>query len=255
VTKTRPDTARTAGASGPAGRSASVSSIFFKYFFAPSTHTVYRDPELYDDGVLSRLSRRDHLARVVADVVIEHHSPVPTVSALDVGAGTGILTLELARRGLTVVGLDKFGEALEMLQTKAARDGLDSLLHSVQADMNDRLPFPPSSFDIVTSLRANRYITDLGHLLSEIARVLRPGGLFVFPVFWVDAVSWRRRSERGFRQETSVRAVAEAINATALRVVAKTPFSQVPAKDDQPRGVPFYYRPVFIIATKPPAPN
>ena len=73
--------------------------------------------------------------------------------------------------------------------------------------------------------------------------------------FWVDAVSWRRRSERGFRQETSVRAVAEAINATALRVVAKTPFSQVPAKDDQPRGVPFYYRPVFIIATKPPAPN
>src|SRR5687768_1395414 len=70
---------------------------------------TYRDPELYDKGAHSRLYRRDNLARGVADVALAHLSPEQSnTNILDIGAGTGILSLELAGRNYTVTALDLF---------------------------------------------------------------------------------------------------------------------------------------------------
>jgi demethylmenaquinone methyltransferase / 2-methoxy-6-polyprenyl-1,4-benzoquinol methylase len=92
---------------------------------------------------------------------------LPAGSAvLDVGAGTGDFTRELARQGLRGVAVDlSYG----ML---AAGRGLE---YRVQADVG-RLPFGDATFDGVASGYALRNFTDLDQSLREMARVTREGG-------------------------------------------------------------------------------
>jgi demethylmenaquinone methyltransferase / 2-methoxy-6-polyprenyl-1,4-benzoquinol methylase len=100
---------------------------------------------------------------------------------LDVATGTGDLALELARRvgpRGEVVGSD-FAEAmLDRARAKAARaeDGARPRFEWADAM---RLPYPADSFDAATVGFGARNFEDLARGLSEMARVVRPGGRVV----------------------------------------------------------------------------
>ena len=97
-------------------------------------------------------------------------------TALDVATGTGDLALALARvagPGGRVVGID-FAEAmLEVARRKAHQRGVT--VEFRHADALD-LPFPNASFDAVTIGFGLRNVSDIPRALTEMARVLRPGG-------------------------------------------------------------------------------
>jgi demethylmenaquinone methyltransferase / 2-methoxy-6-polyprenyl-1,4-benzoquinol methylase len=96
----------------------------------------------------------------------------PGERVLDVGAGTGISTEELARSGAFAVGADL---SVGMLQVgRRAR-------RSVPLVAGDalHLPFPDESFDAVTISFALRNVTDVAAGLRELARVTRRGGRLV----------------------------------------------------------------------------
>lgn len=96
--------------------------------------------------------------------------------ALDLGCGTGELTLELRRRGARlVVGVDF---TPEMLRSAAAKAGDDGGIAWLQADALS-LPFPDETFDCVTNAFLLRNLADLPAGLLEMTRVLRPGGRLV----------------------------------------------------------------------------
>ncbi|MCH8994596.1 MAG: bifunctional demethylmenaquinone methyltransferase/2-methoxy-6-polyprenyl-1,4-benzoquinol methylase UbiE [Chloroflexi bacterium] len=98
--------------------------------------------------------------------------------ALDLGAGTGDLTLELASRGAAqVVGADFSPEMLAVARTKAA-SGASANVTWTLADAL-RLPFPEETFDCVTNAFLLRNLANLREGLSEMARVLKPGGRLV----------------------------------------------------------------------------
>ena len=98
--------------------------------------------------------------------------------ALDLGAGTGDLTLELASRGAAqVVGADFSPEMLAVARTKAA-SGASANVTWTLADAL-RLPFPEETFDCVTNAFLLRNLANLREGLSEMARVLQPGGRLV----------------------------------------------------------------------------
>jgi len=98
--------------------------------------------------------------------------------ALDVGAGTGGLTLELHRQGAAhVVGADFSSEMLATASAKAAAAG-DTGLSWALADAL-ALPFRDDTFDCVTNSFLLRNLADLRAGLAEMARVLKPGGRFV----------------------------------------------------------------------------
>lgn len=98
--------------------------------------------------------------------------------ALDLGAGTGDLTLELASRGAAqVVGADFSPEMLAVARTKAA-SGASANVSWTLADAL-RLPFPEETFDCVTNAFLLRNLANLREGLSEMARVLKPGGRLV----------------------------------------------------------------------------
>jgi demethylmenaquinone methyltransferase / 2-methoxy-6-polyprenyl-1,4-benzoquinol methylase len=96
--------------------------------------------------------------------------------ALDVCCGTGDLALELRRRigpDGRVVGCDFSEPMLELARRKSGDEGLP--VEFGWADALD-LPYGDGSFDAVTIGFGARNLADLDRGLSEMARVLRPGG-------------------------------------------------------------------------------
>ena len=103
----------------------------------------------------------------------------PGSDALDVCCGTGDLALELRRRigpDGRVVGSDFSEPMLELARRKSGDEGLP--VEFGWADALD-LPYGDGSFDAVTVGFGARNLADLEKGLSEMGRVLRPGGRLV----------------------------------------------------------------------------
>ncbi len=103
-------------------------------------------------------------------------------SVLDVATGTGDLALELARRigpGGEVVGIDFSEQMLELARAKAERRA--GAGPSVRFEVANalELPFSEGTFDAATVAFGARNFADLDRGLSEMARVVRPGGRVV----------------------------------------------------------------------------
>jgi demethylmenaquinone methyltransferase/2-methoxy-6-polyprenyl-1,4-benzoquinol methylase len=91
---------------------------------------------------------------------------------LDVASGTGDLAIEAASRGAEVVGSDFSEGMLERARAKAPG------IRFEQADAL-ALPYPDDTFDAATVGFGARNFSDLERGLSEMARVVRPGGRVV----------------------------------------------------------------------------
>jgi SAM-dependent methyltransferase len=90
---------------------------------------------------------------------------------LDAGCGTGMNVAVLSRLGPSV-GVDRAPEALRGCRARA--------VPAAQADVLS-LPFPAGTFDLVTSFDVlyHRWVEDDAAAVSELVRVLRPGGLLL----------------------------------------------------------------------------
>ena len=96
-----------------------------------------------------------------------------SMDALDVGCGTGFLSLELAQRGHRVTGIDFAPAMLALARRKAMQAGAD--IHFEEADA-EALPLPPSSFDLVVTCHVLWTLPHPAAAIGEWIRVLRPGG-------------------------------------------------------------------------------
>ncbi len=140
----------------------------------------YSRPEIanaYDEQRFGGASGAWVSAREI-ELVLELLPPFRGV--LDLGCGTGRLSRALATSG-AVVGLDTSAAMLA-----AARRENPARL--VQGDAF-RLPFADASFDAVVALRLAFHFRELGPLLREARRVLRPGDVIVF-----DTYAWSPRA-------------------------------------------------------------
>jgi ubiquinone/menaquinone biosynthesis C-methylase UbiE len=95
---------------------------------------------------------------------------------LEVGCGTGNISLALARRGARVVGLDVSGPMLAAAQQRVREQGFSATWIRGGAGV---LPFPKHSFDGVISILALDFMADRPGVLQEMVRVLRPGGFLL----------------------------------------------------------------------------
>jgi SAM-dependent methyltransferase len=101
-------------------------------------------------------------------------------SVLEIGAGTGYFSLNMAAAGLVgeLTCTDISIGMLDVLQGNARRLGLSSV-NAVQADA-ESLPFPDESFDLVIGHAVLHHLPDLDRAFTEFRRVLRPAGRIVF---------------------------------------------------------------------------
>lgn len=105
-------------------------------------------------------------------VVGEILDPLPPGVALDAACGTGRMTALLAGRGHRTVGVDSSPDMLARARERVP-DGEFRL-----GDLG-RLPVADGAVDVVVCSLALAHVPDLGPVLAEFARVLRPGGHLV----------------------------------------------------------------------------
>lgn len=94
---------------------------------------------------------------------------------LDLGCGTGIISLKLRKKGAKVSGIDLSPEMLKIAKTYAKN--IDFKLGSAE-----RLPYDSENFDIVVSVLVFDYVKNLGKALNEVWRVLKLNGYFIVAV-------------------------------------------------------------------------
>jgi 2-polyprenyl-6-hydroxyphenyl methylase/3-demethylubiquinone-9 3-methyltransferase len=104
-------------------------------------------------------------------------STLEGLRVLDVGCGGGLLAEPLARVGCRVTGVDPSRGSLEVARAHAHASGLDiDYVHGVA----EALPADDDVFDAVVCCDVLEHVTDLGATIREVARVLRPGGLYLY---------------------------------------------------------------------------
>ncbi|PRX50895.1 methyltransferase family protein [Prauserella shujinwangii] len=96
---------------------------------------------------------------------------------LDAGCGAGALAAALRDRGAVVTGIDASAGMLELARRRL---GADADLRV--ADLARPLPFPDGAFDDVVASLVLHYLEDWGPVLTELRRVLAPGGRLLVSV-------------------------------------------------------------------------
>jgi SAM-dependent methyltransferase len=160
-------------------------SAVFGSVYADAYDTLYQD--------------KDYAAECdLIERVFREHGRGPVRSVLDLGCGTGNHAIPLARRGYEVVGVDRSEGMLARARVKAAEALAGQRVEFRQGDVRDValgrpfdaavmmfavLGYQPANADVRAALRTVR-----GHL--------RPGGLFVFDVWYGPAVLRERPSQR-----------------------------------------------------------
>lgn len=114
-----------------------------------------------------------HYHRVVLDAV-----PVKASNALDVGCGNGLLSFDLASRGLDVIGVDPDAPSIERAQADPDATNRTTF---ICADVFTH-PFEPASFDLVASSAMLHHV-DAERGLHRMRELVRPGGVLAIVGF------------------------------------------------------------------------
>lgn len=98
-------------------------------------------------------------------------------AALEVGCGGGVLTEEVARMGFVTTGIDPAEPSVRVAAGHARESGLDI---RYATGTGESLPFEDRSFGAVFCCDVLEHVRDLPKVVSEISRVLKPGGVFCY---------------------------------------------------------------------------
>jgi 2-polyprenyl-6-hydroxyphenyl methylase / 3-demethylubiquinone-9 3-methyltransferase len=96
---------------------------------------------------------------------------------LDVGCGGGLLSEQFAKLGCAVTGIDQSPPTLAAAREHARSGGLDICYVEGRAE---NLPFPAQQFDVVCCCDVLEHVDQVDDVMRDIARVLKPGGVFFF---------------------------------------------------------------------------
>jgi ubiquinone/menaquinone biosynthesis C-methylase UbiE len=109
--------------------------------------------------------------------VTEKFRDASHATVLDLGCGAGHLSFAVAPHVKSVIAYDLSSEMLEVVHHEAERRNLSNLV--TRQGRVEELPFEDASFDAVCTRYSAHHWTKLPQAITEIHRVLKPGGTFI----------------------------------------------------------------------------
>ncbi|WP_428514194.1 bifunctional 2-polyprenyl-6-hydroxyphenol methylase/3-demethylubiquinol 3-O-methyltransferase UbiG [Roseovarius sp.] len=139
--------------------------------------------EIYDAAATAWWSEELRWVRTLKNLVparlkfFDRHIDWAGKRVLDLGCAGGFMAEAMAQRGAQVIGIDPAKEAIATARSHAAQSGLDI---RYDTGVGEALPYDDAAFDAVVCVDVLEHVSDLEQVLQEVARVLKPGGLFLF---------------------------------------------------------------------------
>jgi ubiquinone/menaquinone biosynthesis C-methylase UbiE/uncharacterized protein YbaR (Trm112 family) len=120
---------------------------------------------------------------------------------LDIGAGQGWAGRYFAAKGCTAVSMDIVADEFFGLgRAWAIMEQANVYYEPILAD-GDRLPFPEATFDIVFFSTALHHFVDFSRILSQVYRVLKPGGRIIGSIEPAISVFWSEKESQAQFEE------------------------------------------------------
>jgi ubiquinone/menaquinone biosynthesis C-methylase UbiE len=142
-------------------------------------------------------------------------------AVLDVGCGTGSMTIDLAKAGRRCCGIDPLYEvSLLPAQTKAREENVDIPL--IRA-FSEHMPIKAESFDAVLLLSTLQHVADQKETLKELRRIMKKTGVMLVSVPMSKNVFslFKRGGKPGhFTREYDVNQLIETLNEGHFKIVA-----------------------------------
>jgi len=170
-----------------------------------------QQPRRWDDHVSLYEDVFEPLTQSFSEAAIEALAPDPRSRVLDSGAGAGGAALELARRGHSVTAIDASPAMVARIKARASAAGL--MIDALAMDGQD-LAFSDASFDAALSVLGVILFPDAVRGLSELRRVVRPGGRIAL-ITWTAPEAYELIGE---------------LRAAALSVLGSLPVRALPAQ-------------------------
>ena len=144
---------------------------------------VRNDLEIYNDVAAKWWSDDIRWVRTLKNLVpgrlswFDKHIDWHGKAVLDLGCAGGFMAEALADRGALVAGIDPAAQAIEAARAHAEDAGR---MINYDVGVGENLPYDDQSFDAVVCVDVLEHVSDLTQVLCEVARVLKPGGLFLY---------------------------------------------------------------------------
>jgi len=158
-----------------------------------------KQQELYDRGWRKELlagkeergNLKTNLEFLTQTNLLKQHDRI-----LEIGCGIGTIVHELSKKEHDIIGIDISSEAIEYGRKKYGDINLE-----IQAA--ETLPYENESFEVVLSFDLFEHIAEIDKHISEVRRVLCPGGYYLFQTpnrysniiyetLWTKSLQWRR---------------------------------------------------------------
>ncbi|MEM6896761.1 MAG: bifunctional 2-polyprenyl-6-hydroxyphenol methylase/3-demethylubiquinol 3-O-methyltransferase UbiG [Pseudomonadota bacterium] len=143
--------------------------------------TLRNDLELYDRVARHWWSDEVRWIRTLKNMVPGRLSYFDTLvewegrKVLDLGCAGGFMAEAIADRGATVTGIDPAADAIAAAMLHGEGKSI-----TYDVGVGEALPYEDASFDHVVCVDVLEHVQDLGQVCREVARVLKPGGTFLF---------------------------------------------------------------------------
>lgn len=111
------------------------------------------------------------------DAFLDHVQP--GMNVLEIGCHVGWLTLAMAQRGAHVTGIDLSSEAIAIAENyyKSVKDSVMGTAEYLVKDINT-VDLPANTYDIIVAKAVLHHLIELEHVVDQIHKSLKPGGLF-----------------------------------------------------------------------------
>jgi ubiquinone/menaquinone biosynthesis C-methylase UbiE len=127
----------------------------------------------FDPFILNKIP---YLRNLYGRLFQSHLRGIPNSRILDIGCGTGIYFDELSLCANRINAIDCSVDMIRIATDYCKKNSLTNIFPSVGS--SEAIPFYDESFDIVIELDTLHHINDFNKTLSEIHRILKPGGHF-----------------------------------------------------------------------------